>query len=101
MKDEELYFKVLKAINSRTCYKPGTLLEDKIIKEISRKRKNNFFKTFVIALLVTTAATFMLVDLISLKNKNSEVLYSSSNIEQQIPKKFEPIYNISLVSDGF
>lgn len=98
--DDEFYTKVISVFERNITYTPGILLEEKIISQIKRRKRFNVTKILVVAVIVAIFVTVLVFNNVS--NVNQRPIYSSyENNLQNIPQKYEPIVNISLVSDGF
>ena len=104
MKDE-VYKEIVSTIKMNVSYRPGNLLEEKILKSIKRqKRYSKLRKLSIFVLIGGFVVTSMI--LINIDNKEpSSKLYTYENNKQttdynDVIEDFEPIVNISLVSDG-
>ncbi|MBT1247072.1 MULTISPECIES: hypothetical protein [unclassified Thermosipho (in: thermotogales)] len=93
---EEKYGKVIELLKQTTCYKPGDILEEKVINNIKKKKRfSMLYKSIIlIAGISIISLVYMGID----KPKN-EVF--TQNNTTPVLKEFEPIYDITLVSDGF
>ncbi|MBO8161031.1 MAG: hypothetical protein H0Z24_05295 [Thermosipho sp. (in: Bacteria)] len=106
MKDvnDEIYARFIKIVEKRTCYIPGSLLEEKIVEQIKRKKRFNITGIAVVAGAIGIFTVLLLFNSLGSNtptNVNQRPLYSLYENIQQVPEKYEPIINISLVSDGF
>ncbi|MBO8139547.1 MAG: hypothetical protein H0Z22_03560 [Thermosipho sp. (in: Bacteria)] len=99
--DDEFYTKIINIFARRINYTPGSLLEEKIISQIRRRKRFNITKIFVVMAIVVIFVTVVVFS--NLNTVNQRSIYSSyeNNNIQEVPQKFEPIIDISLVSDGF
>jgi len=99
--DDEFYTKIINIFERRINYTPGSLLEEKIISQIRRRKRFSITKILVVMAIVVIFVTVVVFS--NLNTVNQRSIYSSyeNNNIQEVPQKFEPIIDISLVSDGF
>ncbi|MCD6104476.1 MAG: hypothetical protein J7J43_01635 [Thermosipho sp. (in: Bacteria)] len=99
--DDEFYTKIINIFARRINYTPGSLLEEKIISQIRRRKRFNITKILVVMAIVVIFVTVVVFSNLNIVNQRP--IYSSyeNNNIQEVPQKFEPIIDISLVSDGF
>ncbi|SHH51926.1 hypothetical protein [Thermosipho atlanticus] len=98
--EEEIYTKAINALEKRIYYNPGSMLEEKIISRIKKKKRFSVARVAVLITAIVVIATILVFNNMTTTIKQRP-LYSAYENSQQIPKKYEPILDISLVSDGF
>ncbi|MDK2886442.1 MAG: hypothetical protein PWP54_1000 [Thermosipho sp. (in: thermotogales)] len=99
--DDEFYTKVISVFERRISYNPGSLLEEKIIGLIKRKKRFNITKIAAVIAIAAVLASILIFNNINTVNQRPLFTSYENTDIQNIPKKYEPIINISLVSDGF
>ncbi|ABR30638.1 hypothetical protein SU69_03980 [Thermosipho melanesiensis] len=96
---DEKYEKILNALKHTTCYKPGEILEEKVIKIIQKRKKiSNLGKVLILVLSIGVVSSLFLLNFD--KPKTELFADNQTHINSTI-EDFESIYNITLVSDGF
>ncbi|MBB6062935.1 hypothetical protein HNP65_001387 [Thermosipho japonicus] len=99
--NEEKYKEIISIVKIETMYKPGDLLEDRIIKNIKRQR---FFsklkKSSIFLIIVAGVVTISFFTFDIKKPQNQLYTYEQQQSQDYVVKDFELILNISLVSDG-
>jgi len=99
--DDEFYTKIINIFERRINYTPGSLLEEKIISQIRRRKRFNITKILVVMAIVVIFVTVVIFSNLNIVNQRPIYSRYENNNIQEIPQKFEPIIDISLVSDGF
>ncbi|EKF50062.1 hypothetical protein H17ap60334_01866 [Thermosipho africanus H17ap60334] len=99
--NEEKYKEIISIVKIETMYKPGDLLEDRIIKNIKRQRLMSRLKKSSLVLIIVGAAVTVSFFTFDIKRPQNQLYtYEQQQSQDYVVKDFEPILNISLVSDG-